>query len=282
MIKAIFFDVDGTIRHNEPRGGDVFAGQAERLGLRVREDDLLRAARWEHYYWARSGELKADQEEFARLSNGGVIRQANAQSTAGPEQPLDDGAESSKLGDDFWLRYSHRQLVALGASDAQARALARPLHEFMKRSYNPVTVVPAELADVLRGLNETGWVLGVITNRSKPLGGLLEELGLASHFRYVLTGGEINAWKPQPAIFHHACKQVGVEPSEAVYVGDNYFADVVGAKAAGVTPVLYDPLGIFDDPECAIIRSFTELPRALGIALAPQPSDRNRIPLRGA
>jgi FMN phosphatase YigB (HAD superfamily) len=51
-------------------------------------------------------------------------------------------------------------------------------------------------------------------------------------------------------------------------VGDNWFADVVGAKAAGLTPVLYDPRGIFDDPECAVIRSFDELPRLLGLEAA--------------
>ena len=64
-----------------------------------------------------------------------------------------------------------------------------------------------------------------------------------------------------------------MHPSEAAYVGDNYFADVVGARAAGLTPVLLDPRGIFDDPECAVIHSFTELPRALGIAVESRGSD---------
>lgn len=282
MIKAIFFDLDGTIRHNDPRGADVFAEQAARLGLRIRDDDLLRAMRWENYYWARSGELKADQREFGAAAESPAQVGSSAEPGAKPEQPLDDGAEFTKLGDEFWLRYSHRQLVALGASEAQAAALAAPMNEFMKAAYKPATIVPAELPGMLRRLREGGWKLGVITNRSKPLGTLLQELGLEAHFDYVLTAGEINAWKPQPLIFLHACQHMGVDAKEAAYVGDNYFADVVGARAAGVTPVLYDPRGIFDDPECAIIRSFTELPRALGLELAPQRSMPKGMPVRGA
>jgi len=54
-----------------------------------------------------------------------------------------------------------------------------------------------------------------------------------------------------------------VTPVEAAYVGDNYYADVVGARRAGLTPVLYDPRGIFPDPGCASIVSFDQLPQVL-------------------
>jgi FMN phosphatase YigB (HAD superfamily) len=52
---------------------------------------------------------------------------------------------------------------------------------------------------------------------------------------------------------------VNLSPKEAIYVGDNYYADVVGARRAGLQPVLYDPIGIFPDPDCATIKSFDEL-----------------------
>jgi FMN phosphatase YigB (HAD superfamily) len=44
-----------------------------------------------------------------------------------------------------------------------------------------------------------------------------------------------------------------------MYVGDNYFADVVGSRRAGLMPVLYDPGGIFPEADCTIIKSFEEL-----------------------
>ena len=46
-------------------------------------------------------------------------------------------------------------------------------------------------------------------------------------------------------------------------MGDNYYADVIGARRAGLMPVLYDPQGIFPDPDCASIASFDELPTML-------------------
>jgi predicted HAD superfamily phosphohydrolase YqeG len=42
-------------------------------------------------------------------------------------------------------------------------------------------------------------------------------------------------------------------------VGDNYFADVVGSRRAGLWPVLYDPDIIFPDADCTTMRSFDEL-----------------------
>jgi FMN phosphatase YigB (HAD superfamily) len=231
MLKAVFFDLDGTIRQSEPRGSDVFAFHAAGLGLRIRDDDRLRAMRWEHYYWALSHELREDQATYGRMS------------------------------DDFWRRYAFRQLVALGASTPQAQKLLPDMHAYMMNSYKPATVVPDGLPGVLETLGKAGFKLGVISNRDQPFQDELIRLGLAPYFGFSIASGEIQAWKPDPQIFLHACAQMDVEPADAAYVGDNYFADVVGAKRAGVMPVLYDPRGIFDDPECAVIREFAELPR---------------------
>ena len=55
----------------------------------------------------------------------------------------------------------------------------------------------------------------------------------------------------------------GCGPESAAYIGDNYYADVVGARAAGLHPVLIDPLGIFPDAGCDTIRSLSELERVL-------------------
>jgi HAD superfamily hydrolase (TIGR01662 family) len=233
MIKAIFFDFDGTLRQNLPRGGEVFATQAVQLGLHMDDNDRLRAMRWEHYYWANSKELLGDRLQF-----GGQVG-------------------------DFWNRYSHRQLVALGASTEQAKELAPQMNAYMAEAYKPESIVPDEVPAVLTSLNGSGLKLAVVSNRSQPYQDELEELGLAQFFSFSLAGGEIDARKPQPEIFWHACRRLEAEPAEAAYVGDNYFADVVGARAAGLTPVLYDPREIFPDPGCATIRAFDELPKVV-------------------
>ena len=48
-----------------------------------------------------------------------------------------------------------------------------------------------------------------------------------------------------------------------MYVGDNYFADVIGARRAGLRPVLYDPRGIYPDASCEVIASFDGLSKLL-------------------
>ena len=59
-IKAIFFDLDGTLRHNIPGGGEIFSEHVRSLGLEVSEDDFHRAMRWEFMYWASSSDLLDD------------------------------------------------------------------------------------------------------------------------------------------------------------------------------------------------------------------------------
>ena len=235
MIKAVLFDLDGTIRHNLPSGGEVFADYAGKLGVQVRDDDRLRAARWEHFYWANSFQLIEDRQKY-------------------------DGDEAG-----FWDAYSKRQLVALGASPVQAVQLAPKVNLYMMDSYKPESVVPADARRVLPVLAGYGCKLAVISNRTRPYQDEIEALGLAEFFAFSLAGGEVNAYKPGPQIFQHACKRLRISPEESAYVGDNYFADVVGARRGGLTPVLYDPRGIFPDPGCDTIKSFDELPTVLGL-----------------
>ncbi|HTP01996.1 MAG TPA: HAD family hydrolase [Anaerolineales bacterium] len=233
MLKAILFDLDGTLRHNLPSGSVFFADHAAELGLRITADDRLRAMRWEHFYWANSAELKAD-----RLAH--------------PDER------------DFWNLYAVRALTALGAWNGQAEAMAPQVSAYMAETYKPESVVPEDALRVLPALQQGGYVLGLVSNREKSYAEVIESLGLAPYFQLVLAGGEVQMWKPEPHIFVHACARLKLDPVEAAYVGDNYFADVVGARRAGLRPVLYDPRGIFMDPGCPTIASFDELPAVIG------------------
>ena len=228
-IKAIFFDLDGTLRHNFPSGGQVFTDYVSTLGLKVDEEARLRALRWEHLYWANSVDLRDDL-----LAHSG---------------------ETEK----FWIEYSRRRLIALGASSEEASEYAVKASMHMGEFYRPESIIPDDVRRVLPQLKEAGYILAVISNRDKPFQDVLDKHGIAEFFDFSLAGGEINAFKPEPGIFEHALRRLNLSPKEAIYVGDNYYADVVGARRAGLQPVLYDPLGIFPDPDCATIKSFDEL-----------------------
>jgi HAD superfamily hydrolase (TIGR01549 family) len=228
-IKAIFFDLDGTLRHSVPSGGEVFTDYVVTLGLEVNEEARLRAMRWEHFYWASSMDLRNDL--------------------------LAHSAETEK----FWIEYSRRRLIALGAAPEWATEFAPRISMHMGEFYKPESIVPEDVRRTLPQLKESGYILGVISNRDKPFQDVLDDHGIGEFFDFSLAAGEVNIFKPDPGVFEHGLQRVNLSAREVIYVGDNYYADVVGARAAGLQPLLYDPLGIFPDPDCAAIKSFDEL-----------------------
>ncbi|MBW3571664.1 MAG: HAD-IA family hydrolase [Gemmatimonadetes bacterium] len=113
--------------------------------------------------------------------------------------------------------------------------------------------------ETLDQLRRRGYRLGVISNADGRIDPLLESVGLRGHFEVVVDSGVVGIDKPDPRIFHLALEQMGVEPREAVYVGDIYEIDVQGARAAGMRAILIDPLWKWDDKDCERIRGIHDL-----------------------
>jgi HAD superfamily hydrolase (TIGR01662 family) len=228
-IKAVFFDLDGTLRHSVPEGGEVFNNYVTLLGLPYTDEDRQRALRWEYQYWASSADLR------------------------------DDLLAHSADTENFWLEYTRKRLIALGLAPEEAVRFAPQVSAHMGEMYKPDSVVPEDVRRMLPALRQAGYLLAVISNRDQPFKDTLEAHGLSEFFPYSLAGGEVESYKPEPQIFEHALRQMHVTAAETVYVGDNYYADVVGARRAGLEPVLYDPNRLFPDADCVTIRSFDEL-----------------------
>lgn len=66
----------------------------------------------------------------------------------------------------------------------------------------------------------------------------LDNVGLAPFFHTVVVSGDVGWCKPHPIPFQAALGALGVAPERAVYVGDNWLADVQGAKRLGMRAVL--------------------------------------------
>ncbi len=229
QIKAILFDLDGTLRFSRPTGTATFANRAAEIGLSISHANRLNAARWEHTYWAQSTDLLQDAEKF------------------------------DEKEDAFWLNYSYRQLLALGLSDENAATYAPQLHTFMKDHYKPEDWIPPNTHQVLPQLINLGYTLAVVSNRTQPYDDYLAEKGIQHYFRFSLAAGTIGIWKPDVGIFEHAIQKLNHAPQQVLYVGDNYYADVVGARAAGLQPMLIDPDGLFENPDCPVISSIEEI-----------------------
>jgi HAD superfamily hydrolase (TIGR01549 family) len=229
-FRAVIFDMDGTLRKSWTHGGEMFADRARELGLRVSEDDHHRAVRWDHYYWAESPQLRADMEMF-----------------------------ESDMSDEFWLNYARRRLIALGCQPDRAAELAVPVQDHMKTFQRPPDSAMDGIIPVLQELQRRDVILGILSNRENPYDALVEQLGLKGFFAFAIASGVIKVRKPSREAFDYVLQHTKTQPHETVYVGDNFFADVIGARKAGWFPVLYDPRGIFHDPGCDALRSYADL-----------------------
>lgn len=229
-IKAVLFDLDGTLRLNLPAAGEVFSEYVRSVGVNVPKENHIRGEHWEHQYFASSPEVRADTEKFKNDPKG------------------------------FWINFAQRRLVALGVPAEKAGELAPQVSDHMGSSYKPHVHVPEDVIPLLKHLQNEGYMLGVVSNRDDPFHNELASLNLTSYFKFTLAGGEVKSFKPEPRIFERALELSGTSAAETMYVGDNYFADIVGALRAGLVPVLYDPGNLFPEArsECAVIKSYSE------------------------
>jgi HAD superfamily hydrolase (TIGR01549 family) len=228
-VRAVLFDFDGTLRHNDPLAHHFFFDHATALGAADSPENRRAAMRWAHLYWNSKGGIIPDTEKYGRDS---------------PE---------------FWLNYALRYLQAFNCPDDQAGDLAPELTRHMSENYTPINVIDDSTPIYLEQLRARGLILGVVSNRSQPYLELMDSLGLTGYFDFILSAGEVNSWKPDPEIFHHAIELAGIPPEAALYVGDNYYADILGSRGAGLVPVLYDPEDIFPEADCAVIDALPDL-----------------------
>jgi putative hydrolase of the HAD superfamily len=86
------------------------------------------------------------------------------------------------------------------------------------------------------------------------------ELGLQPYLDFKVTSAEVGYDKPRPEIFMAALEKGKVKSKEALYVGDQYDVDIIGARGVGMKAVLIDRNNYFPDiTDCPRIRSLTEI-----------------------
>ena len=86
--------------------------------------------------------------------------------------------------------------------------------------------------------------------------GLLDALGVsAAHV--------VGFSKPDPRLFAHALEHTDARAESTLHIGDMYEADVCGARAAGVRPLLLDPYADWDRPDCSTLPDLLALHAAL-------------------
>jgi len=167
-------------------------------GVSVREEDAKRAMLAEMSYYKRNHD---DAKDFAGLKD---LRRRCA------------GIVQAELG---------TALPVAGVEDAMLAAIR----------FRPYP----EVRSVLGALRERGVARVVVSNWDVSLHDVLERTELRPLVDAVVTSAEFGAAKPDPAIFARALELAGgVAPADAVHAGDDLDADVGGARAAGIAPIL--------------------------------------------
>jgi putative hydrolase of the HAD superfamily len=168
----------------------------------------------------------------------------------------------------YYVNYSAQEEDHLLADMAQAmRAALQETADldidflpFVKRVRDSIRYRPfPDELPALRSLREQSKTLAVVSNWDLALPMLLADLGLAEFFNFILPSAEVGVEKPDGRIFRLALQRLGLRPQEVVHIGDKYEADVVGARAVGITPILLDRKGKARHQGVICIRSLAEL-----------------------
>lgn len=151
-------------------------------------------------------------------------------------------------GRPFW---QHIVSSSTGCSDSQ----------YFEELYNYYTTEKAwHLCDpnaerVFNALRTAGVKLAVVSNFDTRLRPVLRALNCDHWFDAVAVSAEVEAEKPNPTIFLKACELLGVNPEDAVHVGDDRRNDIWGARDAGCDAWLWG----------SDVNSFKEVAQRIGV-----------------
>lgn len=187
---------------------------------------------------------------------------------ADPTRPLDEfvAAWDAAL-DTHFERYLRGEVDFQGQRRARIRSLlgdslddaaADGLFDVYLGAYESAWSLYRDAVPCLDAL--AGHRLGVVSNgRGAQQRRKLERTGIADRFDCIVISEEVGRRKPDAGIFIHACAAVGTAPEEAIYVGDRYDTDALGARQAGLAGVWLDRDGrLTDQHESPVVAAFDE------------------------
>ena len=92
--------------------------------------------------------------------------------------------------------------------------------------------------EVLARLRADGYPLALVSMCAPDTPAMWRSSPLAGAVDVEVFSSEVALRKPDAAIFLEACRRLGVEPSDCLYVGDGSYRELSGAAAVGMRPVL--------------------------------------------
>jgi putative hydrolase of the HAD superfamily len=188
-----------------------------------------------HHYAAAAREIAgfdAPAEDYEAAF--GRVMDAAMHDVFAPAPPgeIDDALEHRR-----WQRFSDLLFREMGVLDHRDALWQRLFRVFTDRE----NWIPyKDTFPAIEALRARGLKLAIVSNWSTHITPILHHRGLIEPFDAVIGSCHVGVEKPHPEIFRLALDALGVDAAEAIHVGDNPFADVVGARNAGIRPLLLD------------------------------------------
>ena len=167
-------------------------------------------------------------------------------------------SRTAKVDQSYWNTYYSRLLSEVGVNDD---ALHGELVRLIRTSANWSRMRPGTF-EVLASLKRK-YRLAVISNSDGHMGERLASLGFGQYFEHVTDSGNVGHEKPALQIFQLAVSAMSVQADRALYLGDIYAVDYLGAQKAGMKPVLMDIAGVYSQTDLPRINFLSELERYL-------------------
>ena len=228
-IKALIYDVGHTLLYPKPPLEELCAHAEEVSGLHIPHEAFGKALPYLRHFF----------QDW--------------------DQPLGSLWSSPERTREAWAAYYAHAMEEIGIAAPREQKLAggRVMTDWYTHAdrWAMFDDVPPVLAEAQR----RGLIQGVISDWATDLIDILHGLEISPVMAFVVASGAIGYAKPSPEIFQHALARAGVAADEALYIGDTYVLDVLGARAAGLHAALIDREGHAPPLDCPVLRRLDEV-----------------------
>ena len=227
MIKAVFFDLYQTLVGYTPPREEWESQMLDGMGIKAPPKVFARAF------------ITADEYFYTE----------NAIKPMGKRQPEDVAA----------VYFKHQSIVLKEGGITPTPDLVRSMLARWRDTKLKQTLFD-DVLPALAELKSRELTLGLVSNVDKDISPLMDELGLSPYLTIVVTSQETGFTKPHPEIFLEALRRAELPAEAAIFVGDQYQIDVLGAAGVGMKGVLLDRGGFSEAPaECPRVRNLFQI-----------------------
>lgn len=229
MIRAIIWDIGGTLLYPKPPIEELCAYAETQSGLHIPHEQFGAGLPYLRHFF----------REW--------------------DQPLGTLWSSHDRVRDAWADYyvSGMRAAGVAAPEEQLRAAGYIMTDWY--SHADRWAMYDDVPPVLDEAQRRGLQQGVISDWGTDLVSILHGLEISAHMQFVVASGTVGFAKPSPEIFQQALNRAAVAPHEALYVGDTYLLDVVGARGVGMHAALIDRDRLSPPLDCPVLHDLRDI-----------------------